>query len=75
MDVVGDFHLADGTELKAVSGIDDSSRFAVSVIRSRPRRRIDLFAQPPIPEEPPAIEGTEPPPADMNALIRAQARR
>jgi transposase len=30
MDVVGGFHLADGTELKAVSGIDDSSRFAVS---------------------------------------------
>ena len=30
MDVVGGFHLADGTELKAVSGIDDSSRFAIS---------------------------------------------
>ena len=30
MDVVGGFHLADGTELKAVSGIDDNSRFAVS---------------------------------------------
>ena len=30
MDVVGGFHLADGTELKAVSGIDDSSRFGVS---------------------------------------------
>jgi transposase InsO family protein len=30
MDVVGGFHLADGTELKAVSGIDDSSRFVVS---------------------------------------------
>jgi transposase InsO family protein len=30
LDVVGGFHLADGTELKAVSGIDDSSRFAVS---------------------------------------------
>ncbi len=30
MDVVGGFHLVDGTELKAVSGIDDSSRFAVS---------------------------------------------
>jgi hypothetical protein len=27
---VGGFHLADGTELKAVSGIDDSSRFGVS---------------------------------------------
>jgi transposase InsO family protein len=30
MDVVGGFHLVDGTELKAVSGIDDSSRFGVS---------------------------------------------
>jgi transposase InsO family protein len=30
MDVVGGFHLADSTELKAVSGIDDSSRFGVS---------------------------------------------
>jgi transposase InsO family protein len=30
LDVVGGFHLAGGTELKAVSGIDDSSRFAVS---------------------------------------------
>jgi transposase InsO family protein len=30
MDVVGGFHLADGIELKAVSGIDDSSRFGVS---------------------------------------------
>jgi hypothetical protein len=30
MDVVGGFHLADGTELKVVSGIDDSSRFGVS---------------------------------------------
>jgi hypothetical protein len=30
MDVVGGFHLADGVELKAVSGIDDNSRFAVS---------------------------------------------
>src|SRR5829696_6287464 len=30
MDVVGGFHLADGTEVKAVSGIDDSSRFGVS---------------------------------------------
>ena len=32
MDVVGGFHLADGTELKAVSGIDDSSRFVVSAM-------------------------------------------
>jgi transposase InsO family protein len=30
LDVVGGFHLADGTELKAVSGLDDSSRFVVS---------------------------------------------
>ena len=30
LDVVGGFHLADGTELKAVSGIDDSSRFGIS---------------------------------------------
>jgi hypothetical protein len=30
MDVVGDFHLADGIELKAVSGINDSSPFGVS---------------------------------------------
>ena len=30
MDVVGGFHLSDGVELKAVSGIDDNSRFAVS---------------------------------------------
>ena len=30
LDVVGGFHLSDGVELKAVSGIDDNSRFAVS---------------------------------------------
>jgi transposase InsO family protein len=35
MDVVGGFHLVDGTELKAVSGIDDSSRFAVSAMLVR----------------------------------------
>jgi transposase InsO family protein len=35
MDVVGGFHLADGTELKAVSGIDDSSRFGVSAMLVR----------------------------------------
>ena len=29
MDIVGGFHLADGTELKMVSGIDDHSRFCV----------------------------------------------
>src|SRR5215208_1219704 len=27
LDVVGGFHLCDGTEVKAVSGIDDNSRF------------------------------------------------
>jgi transposase InsO family protein len=32
LDVVGGFHLADGVELKAVSGIDDNSRFAVSAM-------------------------------------------
>jgi hypothetical protein len=30
LDVVGGFHLSDGVELKAVSGIDDNSRFVVS---------------------------------------------
>ena len=35
MDVVGGFHLADGTELKAVSGIDDNSRFVVSAMLVR----------------------------------------
>jgi Integrase core domain/Mu transposase, C-terminal domain len=35
MDVVGGFHLADGSELKAVSGIDDSSRFAISAMLVR----------------------------------------
>ena len=30
MDVVGGFHLANGVELKAVSGIDDNSRFVIS---------------------------------------------
>ena len=30
MDVVGGIHLADGTEVKAVTGIDDNSRFVVS---------------------------------------------
>jgi transposase InsO family protein len=40
MDVVGGFHLVDGTELKAVSGIDDNSRFVVSaklVVRATAR--------------------------------------
>jgi transposase InsO family protein len=35
MDVVGGFHLVDGTELKAVSGIDDNSRFIVSAMLVR----------------------------------------
>jgi hypothetical protein len=41
MDVVGGFHLVDGTELKVVSGIDDNSRFVVSakLARRRPRSR------------------------------------
>ena len=30
MDVVGGFHLMDGTELKAVTGLDDHSRYCVS---------------------------------------------
>ena len=30
LDVVGGFHLSDGVELKALTGIDDNSRFAVS---------------------------------------------
>ena len=41
MDIVGGFHLADGTDLKAVTGLDDHSRYCVSVHlvlpgRSRP---------------------------------------
>ena len=32
MDVVGGIHLADGIELKAISGIDDYSRFVVSAM-------------------------------------------
>jgi len=35
LDVVGGFHLMDGTELKAVSGIDDNSRFVVSAMLVR----------------------------------------
>jgi hypothetical protein len=30
MDVVGGIHLADGVEVKVVTGIDDNSRFVVS---------------------------------------------
>ena len=55
MDVVGGFHLANGTELKAVSGKDDSSRVASralvmrrsrvlvrgsSVLRAEPSRQV-----------------------------------
>ena len=41
MDVVGGFHLADGVELKAVTGIDDNSRFVVSamLVGGRPPAR------------------------------------
>ena len=38
MDVVGRFHLADGTEVKVVTGIDDHWRFA-SAPGSWPGRR------------------------------------
>ncbi len=38
MDVVGGFHLADGTAAKALTGIDDHSRFCVSA-RLMPRER------------------------------------
>ena len=40
MDIVGRFHLRDGTELKAVTGVDDHSRFCVSarlVVRATAR--------------------------------------
>ena len=30
MDIVGGMHLADGVEVKCVTGIDDNSRFVVS---------------------------------------------
>jgi hypothetical protein len=41
MDVVGGIHLADGLEVKVVTGIDDNSRFVVSakVVARRPRGR------------------------------------
>jgi transposase InsO family protein len=38
MDVVGGFHLADGSSVKALTGIDDYSRFCVSA-RLMPRER------------------------------------
>jgi hypothetical protein len=45
MDLVGGPHLADGTELNAVSGIDDNSRFMVSaklVIRAAATHPIEI---------------------------------
>lgn len=47
MDVVGRIHLADGTELSAVTGIDDHSRVCVSarlVVRATARPVCDAFA-------------------------------
>jgi len=47
MDVVGRFYLADGTELSAVTGIDDHSRFCVSarlVVRATARPVCDALA-------------------------------
>src|SRR5205807_2259492 len=41
MDVVGGFLLADGTSAKALTGIDDHSRFCVSA-RLMPRERTQL---------------------------------
>jgi hypothetical protein len=41
LDIVGGIRLADGTELKLVSGIDDHSRFCV---RDRERRLKDQRA-------------------------------
>jgi transposase InsO family protein len=48
MDVVGRIHLADGTELSAVTGIDDHSRFCVCarlVARATARPVCDALAQ------------------------------
>jgi len=48
MDVVGRFHLRDGTELSAVTGIDDHSRFCVCcrlVARATAKPVCDAFAQ------------------------------
>jgi transposase InsO family protein len=48
MDVVGRFHLRDGTELSAVTGVDDHSRFCVCcrlVARATARPVCDAFAQ------------------------------
>ena len=47
MDIVGRFYLADGTELSAVTGIDDHSRFCVSarlVLRATARPVCDALA-------------------------------
>ena len=58
MDIVGRFHLADGTELKAVTGLDDHSRFCVCaqlVVRAtaRPvcRAFVDAMATHGVPDE------------------------
>jgi len=48
MDVTGGVHLADGTELKVVTGIDDHSRFCVSALvvrRATARLVCDALAQ------------------------------
>ncbi len=37
MDVVGGFLLADGTRAKALTGVDDHSRFCVSAPADAPR--------------------------------------
>ncbi len=47
MDVVGRFHLADGTELSVITGIDDHSRFCVCariVVRATARPVCDALA-------------------------------
>jgi transposase InsO family protein len=47
MDVVGRFHLVDGTELKVVTGVDDHSRFCVCarlVVRATARPVCDALA-------------------------------
>jgi transposase InsO family protein len=47
MDIVGRFYLADGTELSAVTGIDDHSRFCVSarlVVRATAKPVCDALA-------------------------------
>jgi hypothetical protein len=49
MDVMGGVKLADGTELKAVTGIDDHSRYCVSaklVLRAIARPVCEALARP-----------------------------